>query len=252
VCDRSVKQLLLAIISLLILATTANVYAGGPRLDWPEDSSDEGKDCWVEGYDVGFAGKYDKERADRCAQENDEYNRSWGYVCIDGGLTKLDCDQIKDNPTNLENESLKEENTTGCFNDGLEDGKAHRPFNKDRASACSEYGGQYRIAYQTGCESDSTEESCELIIEGEEWYCPDNPDSTSCVEFLQDASNKRPAESGSCAGMGDPSPFVICPQEADPERYCLNTNDPAFCKTIGDICDADGFVRPEYPYCKSD
>ena len=72
------------------------------------------------------------------------------------------------------------------------------------------------------------------------------------MEFLQDASNKRPAESGSCAGMGNPSPFVICPQEADPERYCLNTNDPAFCKTIGDICDADGFVRPEYPYCKSD
>ena len=164
------KQLLLAIISLLILATTANVYAGGPRLDWPEDSSDEGKDCWVEGYDAGFAGKYDKERADRCAQENDEYNRSWGYACIDGGLTKLDCDQIKDNPTNLENESLKEENTSGCFNDGLDDGKAHRPFNKDRASACSEYGSQYEIAYQTGCESDSTEESCELIIEGEEWY----------------------------------------------------------------------------------
>ena len=36
--------------------------------------------------------------------------------------------------------------------------------------ACSEYGSQYRIAYQTGCESNSTEESCELIIEGEEWY----------------------------------------------------------------------------------
>ena len=144
------KQLLLAIISLLILATTANVYAGGPRLDWPEDSSDEGKDCWVEGYDAGFAGKYDKERADRCAQENDEYNRSWGYACIDGGLTKLDCDQIKDNPTNLENESLKEENTSGCFNDGLEDGKAHRPFNKDRASACSEYGSQYELHTKQG------------------------------------------------------------------------------------------------------
>ena len=162
------KQLLLAIISLLILATTANVYAGGPRLDWPEDSSDEGKDCWVEGYDAGFAGKYDKERADRCSQENDEYNRSWGYACIDSGLTKLDCDQIKQNPVNIEHESLKDENTSGSFNDGYEDGKAHRPFNKDRDSACFEYGSQYESAYKSGCQSDSTEESCELIIEGEE------------------------------------------------------------------------------------
>jgi hypothetical protein len=55
------KQSLLAIIPMLVLATTANVYASGPRLDYPEDSTDEGKDCWVEGYDAGFAQKYDKE-----------------------------------------------------------------------------------------------------------------------------------------------------------------------------------------------
>jgi hypothetical protein len=47
---------------LVVLTTTTSAYAGGPRLDWPEDSSDEGKDCWVEGYDAGFAQKYDKER----------------------------------------------------------------------------------------------------------------------------------------------------------------------------------------------
>jgi hypothetical protein len=41
-----------------------------------------------------------------------------------------------------------------------------------------------------------------------------------------------------------------CFKNQDPEKYCLNTNDPVFCKTIGDICDADGFVKPEYPYCK--
>jgi hypothetical protein len=233
----------------IIMLLVPNVYAGGPRLDWPEDSSDEGKDCWVEGYDAGFAQKYDKDRADRCSQENDEYNRSWGYACIDSGLTKIDCDQIKQNPVNLEHESLKEENTSSCFNDGYEDGKADRPFNKDRSGACSEYGSQYRSAYQSGCESDSTEESCELLIEGEESYCPNNPDSISCVEFLHNATNKRPAETGICAGMGDPRLFVICPQEADPERYCLNSNDSVFCKTIGDLCDADGFIEPEYPYC---
>ena len=50
--------------------------------------------------------------------------------------------------------------------------------------------------------------------------------------------------------MGDPRPNIICPQESNPEVYCLNTNDPFFCKTIGDIYDVDGFVKPEYPYCK--
>jgi len=47
-----------------------------------------GEKSHSEGYDSGFAGKYDKEKADRCAQENDEYNRSWGYACRDAGLVK--------------------------------------------------------------------------------------------------------------------------------------------------------------------
>jgi len=104
--------------------------------------------------------------------------------------------------------------------------------------------------YQIGCESDSTEESCELKIEGEEIYCPNNPDNVACVEFLHNAISKDKAQTGICAGKGDPRTWVICPQEADPERYCLNTNDPVFCKTVGNICDVGGFVRPEYPYCK--
>ena len=86
---------------VIILATIANVYAGEPRLDWPEDSSNEGKDCWVEGYDSGFAGKYDKEKADRYAQENDEYNRSWGYACRDAGFTENECNDFKNNPVDL-------------------------------------------------------------------------------------------------------------------------------------------------------
>ena len=244
------SRCVIAIIPMLVLATTTNVYAGGPRLDWPMDSSDEGKDCWVEGYDSGFAGKYDKDRADRCSQENDEYNRSWGYACRDGGFTENECNNFKNNPVDIDRESLKEENTSSCFNDGYEDGKADRSFNKDRDSACSEYGSKYRSAYQTGCESDSTEESCELLIEGEATYCPNNPDSISCVEFLHNITNKGKPETGLCAGMGNQTWYIICPQESNPEKYCLNTDDPVFCKTIGDICDADGFVKPEYPYCK--
>jgi hypothetical protein len=49
--------------------------------------------------------------------------------------------------------------------------------------------------------------------------------------------------------MGDPRPQFTCFKEQNPEKYCLNHNDPVFCKTIGDICDEDGFVKPEYPYC---
>ena len=61
----------------------------------------------------------------------------------------------------------------------------------------------------------------------------------------------RPAVTqGACVGMGDPHPNIVCPRESDPERYCFNPDDPVFCKTIGDICDADGFVKPEDTYCK--
>jgi hypothetical protein len=93
-------SIFLAVVAATLTLTFSNisfVNAGGPRLDWPEDSSDEGKDCWVEGYDDGFAGRYDKERADRCALEADEYNRSWKYACQDGGYTPTECDVIRNN-----------------------------------------------------------------------------------------------------------------------------------------------------------
>ena len=37
------KLIFIATIPIIMLLGP-NVYAGGPRLDWPEDSSDEGKD----------------------------------------------------------------------------------------------------------------------------------------------------------------------------------------------------------------
>ena len=49
-------------------------------------------ECWVDGYDAGFAGKYDKDRANECADiPGDQYNASWSYGCIDSGLTEADC-----------------------------------------------------------------------------------------------------------------------------------------------------------------
>ena len=93
-----------------------------------------------------------------------------------------------------------------------------------------------------------TDNECELLIRGPEGYCPFHPDIAGCVNFLHNATNKRTESPyGACAGMGDPRPYVTCPQESNPEGYCLMTNNTAFCKT-GDFCDEDIFVKPEYPY----
>ena len=231
-----------------------SVFAGGPRLDYPEDATEEGADCWVDGYDAGFAGEYDSDRAKECLENGDDnYNSSWGYACKDAGYMPDECEGFKNNPVDIQDyEALVQENTQNCWNDGYEDGKADRPFNKDRSSACSEYGNPYTDAYKSGCMMDSTDNTCELLIQGEKSYCPSHPDIAACVGFLHNATNKRSAETGTCAGMGDPRPQFSCFKEQDPEKYCLNTNDPVFCKAIGDICDAEGFVRPEYPYCTTD
>jgi len=161
-----------------------------------------------------------------------------------------ECDGFKNNPVDIQDhEALYQENANNCWRDGYEDGKADKPFNKVRDHGCDEYYPDYTDGYKSGCIIDSTEDSCELLIQGEEGYCPWHPDITACAEFLHNDTNKRPALTGICAGAGDPRPFVTCPQESNPEGYCLIHDDPAFCKTIGDICDEDGFVKPEYPYC---
>ena len=58
------KQSLLAVIPMLIIATTVNVYAGGPRLDYGDDVTEEAVDCWVDGYDAGFSGQYDDDKSE--------------------------------------------------------------------------------------------------------------------------------------------------------------------------------------------
>jgi hypothetical protein len=231
----------------------SNVYASGPRLDYDETYEDVpgAPECWVDGYDAGFAQKYDEDKANECNKiPGDQYNASWQYGCINSGLTKTDCDQIKDNPVDIQDhEVLYQENANNCWNDGYEDGKADNPFNKVRDHGCDEYYPDYTDGYRSGCIIDTTEASCEILIQGEEGYCPWHPDIAGCVDFLHNATNKQPASTGACEGMGDPRPNIICPQESNPEGYCLMHDDPAFCKTIGDLCDADGFVKPEYPYC---
>lgn len=239
---------------LLSSSTIAAAFASGVRLDSGDDATEEEHDCWINGYDSGFAGKYDSDRARECIEHNDNYNQMWAYGCEDALRSEGECGGLINNPVEIEDfEALKAENDRTCYDAGKEDGEADKPLNEDRRLGCDEFGGiggGYRGGYQFGCKTHSTEESCELLVSGEKSYCPNHPDTVACVDFLQNATNKRiESPTGPCAGMGDPRPNIICPQESNPEKYCLTTDNPVFCKTIGDICDADGFVMPEYPYC---
>ena len=160
------KQLLLAIIPLLMVATISNVYASGPRLDYDERSVDVpgAPECWVDGYDAGFAGVYDKDRANECNNiPGDQYNRSWPYGCKDRGLTEGECNDIKnDLDDDVNHESLQEQNRRDCYDDGYEDGLDH-PYDHERGNACNEYGRAYHNGFINGCVTvkGNTEEICE-------------------------------------------------------------------------------------------
>lgn len=156
------------IIIVIMLAGTILItaYAGGPRLDADERYSyiPEAGDCWVDGYDAGFANKYDKDRADECNEiPGDQYNASWGYGCVDSGLTKAECDDIRENDDeDLNHESLYEENTQRCYDDGYEDGQ-NNPYDHERDFRCDEFGSpEYYDGFIAGCvDADNTKEICE-------------------------------------------------------------------------------------------
>ena len=252
-----------AIVITLLISSVSNVFAGGPRLDYPEDgeASQESNDCWREGYDSGFAGKFDKDRNDECQEEEDNYyNFGWAVGCEDGhhnttrtitGRSVWECIKIMNNPVEIEDyEALTQEIILDCRRDGEQDYKDGKPFHKERSSACGEFGDPYRDGYEYRCQQNYTESHCTLLIEEEKRFCPDHPDIAGCAEFLQNATNKQyvtPSESryDECVSLIN----LTCVEESNPEKYCLKYDDPAFCKTIGDICDEDGFVKPEYPYC---
>ncbi len=112
-------------------------------------------------------------------------------------------------------------------------------------SGCGEYGGGYDDGFHAGCRSvNNTYDNCQILSQGYESFCQFHSESPNCVEFLHNATNKRPAESGICAGMGDPRLNITCSKENDPESYCRVTDDPVFCNTVGDICDVGGFIKP--------
>ena len=244
---------LLAIIPMLFLGTTVNVFASGVRYDSGDDATDEEHYCHVNGYDSGFAGRYDKDRARECIEHGDNYNQLWTIGCKDSTRTEEECDQLINNPVEIQDfEALKAENDRICYDAGREDGDALRPFNEERDNGCYEFddiSGGYEGGYQSACENHMTEASCELMYEDKQYYCPNHPDVVGCVDFLHNSTNKKTESLYSvCTGAGDPRPNFVCPQETNPERYCLEYDNP-YCKFIGDLCDDEGFVRPEYPYC---
>ena len=108
----------------------------------------------------------------------------------------------------------------------------------------------YKTGFSAGCRSieGNTNDSYELLIEGYGRYCPDCPDDPACTEFLRDPSNKKPNSTIGACGQQPYHPG--CPKILDPEGYHLVTDDPAFCKGIGDICNPGGFVTPQSAYCK--
>jgi hypothetical protein len=171
----------------------------------------------------------------------------WGVGCEHSLRTEEECGELINNPVEIEDyKALKFENDRTCNEAGFEDGKAGT-YNKDRYQGCYEFG-DYKNQFQLGCETHTTEISCQLLYEDKSYFCPNHPDIVGCVDFLHNATNKKPV-STVCSGMGDPRPSVTCFQETNPEKYCLQYDNP-YCKIIGDICDEDGFVKPEYPYCK--
>jgi hypothetical protein len=143
------------------------VYASGPRGDSDDryDHIPGAGDCWKDGYDAGFANKYDRDRVDECNDiPGDQYNASWKYGCADSGLTKPECNDIKeDADDDLNHAALFEENRRNCYEDGFEDGQ-NNPFDNERDSKCGEFGNTYYNGFIAGCVSvDNTKETCVLL-----------------------------------------------------------------------------------------
>jgi hypothetical protein len=151
---------------LVVSTTTTSAYAGGPRLDYPDDATEEGANCWVNGYDAGFAGKYDKNRADECKENGeDNYNDSWGYACKDAGYMIDECESFKNNPVDTVNpNSLEEENRRTCYDDGYEDGGTNA-YDRERENRCSEFGSPYRDGFMAACDLSNSYDFCNSFTE---------------------------------------------------------------------------------------
>lgn len=160
---KNTLTLSIGLATVMVLSTSVSAaFAGGPRMDWDERFEDipGAPECWVDGYDAGFAQIYDKVRADECKDiPGDQYNASWKYGCIDSGRTETDCDNIKNNPITGNPKILKEENRRTCYDDGYDDGNNFR-YDHERRYRCSEFGDPYRDGFMAACQFENTYDFC--------------------------------------------------------------------------------------------
>lgn len=153
----------------LILLTPYSAYASGPRFDYLDDATDQERTCYRDGYEQGFVGMYDSDRASECYTEgSDEYNKMWNYACLYTGRSESECNDIASNPEDVQEtvEELGEKNKQSCFDSGYNDGLDH-PYDHQRSKACNDYGSQYYHGFLAGCTAvaNNTEEICKRFTD---------------------------------------------------------------------------------------
>ncbi|MGH9984715.1 MAG: hypothetical protein ACRD8W_12245 [Nitrososphaeraceae archaeon] len=73
-------------------------------------------ECWVDGYDAGFAGKYDRDTANECNDiPGDQYNRSWEWGCKNARYTEQECNDLKEGDDSTDQLDLKQANIDACW-----------------------------------------------------------------------------------------------------------------------------------------
>jgi hypothetical protein len=93
---------------ILLLLVAPYAYGTGIRHDPGEYATDEEANCWINGYDSGFAGKYDKDRATDCIEHDDNYNQMWAFGCEESLRTEAECGDLINSPVEIDDfEALK-------------------------------------------------------------------------------------------------------------------------------------------------
>jgi hypothetical protein len=101
------KQLFLALIPLLlVVATVSNVYAGGPRHDYPENLEDVpgAPECWSDGFDDGANNNFNEDRDRECVDKGNLYDRGFDAglkSCTDENMerssnVRSDCEDARE------------------------------------------------------------------------------------------------------------------------------------------------------------
>lgn len=79
----------------LVMNSISNAFASSVRHDSGDDSTQEEHNCWINGYDSGFTGKYDSDRARECKEHSDNYNQMWAEGCGNAVLTAEECGDLQ-------------------------------------------------------------------------------------------------------------------------------------------------------------